>query len=157
MPVRSHQEHDWLKRLVGRWQVETFSHAGEESESDWTESIRTIGDVWILGEARGTNPDGSPGHTIITLGYDPDEGRFVGTWVGSMMTNLWHYEGDLDDSGRILTLNSIGPRFDDSGETTSYRDIIELDGDDSRIFRSEVLNRDGSWEEMMRMRYRRVE
>ena len=149
MQAQPQREHDWLRQMVGEWKVES-------EENDWSESIRAVGDVWILAEGRGANPDGSQASSIMTLGFDPVKNRFVGTWIGSMMHNLWLYEGELDDAGRVLTLHSEGPRFDDSGETTSYRDIIELDEDGNRIFRAEVLERDGSWKEMMRTLFRRL-
>ena len=41
-------------------------------------------------------PDGGPATMIMTLGYDPAKKRFVGTFIGSMMTNLWVYEGELE-------------------------------------------------------------
>ena len=44
------------------------------------------------------------GTTLMTLGYDPRKKRFVGTFVGSMMTNLWIYDGELDKDERVLTL-----------------------------------------------------
>jgi Protein of unknown function (DUF1579) len=32
-----------------------------------------------------------------------DKKRFVGTWIGSMMTYMWVYDGELDRSERVLT------------------------------------------------------
>lgn len=46
--------------------------------------------------------------TIMTIGYDPHRQRFVGTFVASMMTHLWMYEGALDDGERVLTLETEG-------------------------------------------------
>ena len=37
---------------------------------------------------------------IMTLGYDPQKKRFVGTLIGSMMTHLWVYDGALDAGRR---------------------------------------------------------
>jgi len=31
-------------------------------------------------------PDGGTGKTVMTLGYDPQNNRYVGTFIGSMMT-----------------------------------------------------------------------
>ena len=57
-------------------------------------------------------PDGTPATTQITLGYDPAKKRFVGTWLGSMMTHLWIYDGELSADERTLTLSSEGPQHD---------------------------------------------
>ena len=45
----------------------------------------------------------------MTLGYDPVQKRFVGTFIGSMMTHMWIYNGTLDAAGKVLTLDTEGP------------------------------------------------
>ena len=45
-----------------------------------------IGDLWLLAEGRSEMPGGGTGTMLITLGFDPARGRYVGTWVGSLMT-----------------------------------------------------------------------
>src|SRR3546814_12079912 len=64
------------------------------------------------------------------LGYDPRRQRYVGTWVGSMMTHLWVYEGSLDDSGKVLTLDCEGLDFETEGRMTRYQDIITIESPD---------------------------
>ena len=54
-------------------------------------------------------PDGKPSTMIVTLGFDPEKKRFMGTFIGSMMTHLWIYDGELDTAGKVLTLNAEGP------------------------------------------------
>jgi hypothetical protein len=39
--------------------------------------------VWVLAEGEGGMAGGIAATTLMTLGYDPAEGRFVGTWIGS--------------------------------------------------------------------------
>ena len=60
-------------------------------------------------------PGGGPATTLMTLGYDPEKKRFVGTWIGSMMTHLWIYDGALDAAGKVLTLDAEGPSFAGDG------------------------------------------
>lgn len=51
--------------------------------------------------------------TLMTLGYDPQKQRYVRTWIGSMMTYLWVYDGgELDLAETVLRLNSEGPAID---------------------------------------------
>src|SRR3712207_8501500 len=57
-------------------------------------------------EGQGDMPGGGVGTTLMTLGYDPQTQRYVGTWGGSMMNYLWVYDGELDVDGRVLTLAS---------------------------------------------------
>jgi hypothetical protein len=83
-----HKEHDWLQKLVGEWTSE-FEVPGENGKPSamvkGIETVRSMQKTWVVGHGRGPMPDGSESESMITLGYDPDRKRFVGTWVGSMM------------------------------------------------------------------------
>jgi hypothetical protein len=94
-------------------------------------------------------------YSIMTLGYDPARKRFVGTFVGSMMTHLWLYDGALDAAGKVLTLDSEGPNFTQDG-LAKYQDIIELVSDDVRTLKSQIQGDDGNWLHFMSVTYRRV-
>lgn len=98
-------------------------------------------------------PGGGIAKSIMTLGYDPAKNRFVGTFVSSLMAQLWLYSGTLDSAEKVLTLDTEGPSFT-AGGMAKYQDIIEFVSDDHRILRSQVL-RDGSWVEFMTAHYRR--
>jgi hypothetical protein len=92
----------------------------------------------------------------MTLGYDPAGQCFVGSWIGSMMNHLWHYQrGTLDADRRVLTLEADGPRFDGQPGLAHYRDMIEIVDDDTRLLHGNVQLDDGSWSRFMTARYRR--
>ncbi|MEP9352931.1 DUF1579 domain-containing protein [Xanthobacter sp. KR7-65] len=146
--------HMWLKRLVGEWSVEAPSYDGEGTVKG-TETVRTLGDLWVICEAHMEMPDGSAGKTVMTLGYDPQKGKIVGSWVGSMMTYLWVYEGSIDAAGACLTLDARGPTFDETGAFTDYQDIITFEGDDARVLRSRQRLPDGAWQDLFSARYSR--
>lgn len=157
MQAEPQKEHEWLLQLVGDW---TFEVEGEEPgkepmKASGTETVRSLGDLWVVGEGEGDMPDGTPGTTQLTLGYDPSTQRFVGTWIGSMMTHMWVYDGELDDSGRVLVLDSEGPSMSGGPAKAKYQDVIEIEDDDTRLLRSRVLGDDGDWHEFMTARYRR--
>ena len=97
-------------------------------------------------------PGGGPATTVITLGYDPAKGRFVGSFIASMMDQFWIYEGSLE--GDVLSLDTEGPAFSGEGRSP-YRDQVELIGDDERILRSLAPDGNGGWTEFMTARYRR--
>jgi uncharacterized protein DUF1579 len=149
MKVEPQQEHDWLRQLIGDWSYEM-----SDATSAGSERVRPLGDLWIVGEAKGRMPDGSDATSIITLGYNPQTRRFVGTWVGSMMTHLWVYDGELDAAGRVLTLSAEGPSMSD-GTTTLYQDIITIHDPDRRTLTARVRGDDGSWKELMNMHFQR--
>jgi hypothetical protein len=153
------EEHRWLERLVGEWtfEMEAIGQSGEPPHKDaGMESVRSLGGVWVVCEGHGQMPDGSPATSIVTLGYDPAKERFVGTFVGSMMTHLWLYDGELDPAGNVLTLNTEGPSFTDEGKMAKYCDTIELRSDDHRVMTSSVQNADGSWTQFVTSHYRRT-
>src|SRR5688572_30104021 len=153
------KEHAWLQKLEWNWTFESecMSEPGKPADKNrGTESVKAIGDLWIVGEGLGEMPGGGTAKMMITLGFDPKRNRFVGTWVGSMMAYLWNYEGELDASGRILTLNSDGPSFTDPGKLAKYQDIIEVKSDDHRILSSRAQGDDGKWTHFMTAHYRRT-
>jgi len=100
-------------------------------------------------------PGGGPVTSILSLGYDPQKGRFVGTWLGSCMTNLWVYDGALDAETKLLTLDSEGPHFTDERKMGRYQDIIEMVDGDHRILSSQMLGDDGQWYRFMTTHYYR--
>lgn len=158
MKTEAQKQHQWLQQLVGEWRYEGETDMGPDKPAEHfegTESVRSIGGLWTVGESRGAMPDGSPATMIMTLGYDPRTGRFVGTWLGSMMTHLWHYDGELDAAGKVLTLNSEGPAMAAEGKLAKYKDVIEIVAPDHRVLSSHFQGEDGSWRRFMTAHYRR--
>jgi hypothetical protein len=158
MQAETLPQHRWLQKLVGEWTYEHECVTGPDQPVEklrGVETVRGIGALWVAGEGRGPMPDGEMATMVLTLGYDPARGRFVGTWVGSMMTHMWVYEGTLDEAGKVLTLNAEGPSFTDPKKTARYQDIITLINDDHRTLTSRCLGEDGAWHQFMRADYHR--
>ncbi|MHB8763855.1 MAG: DUF1579 domain-containing protein [Deferrisomatales bacterium] len=152
-------EHRWLHRLVGEWTFEgeaTMAPGSPPERFAGTESVRSLGGLWILAEGRGEMPGGGTANTLMTLGYDPHRRRFVGTFVASMMTHLWVYEGALDGAGTVLGLDTEGPNPAAGGRMAKFRDEIELRGDDHRVLTSRLLGEDRRWHPVMTSNYRRL-
>ncbi|WP_052049870.1 DUF1579 domain-containing protein [Leptolyngbya sp. KIOST-1] len=151
------QEHQWLQQLLGEWtyEIEGMVEPGQPLEkSTGTESVKSVGNLWIVAEGQG-EMCGTLATTVMTLGYDPQKQRFVGTWMGSMMTHLWVYDGQLDAAERALTLHSEGPSMAQEGQMAQYRDVIEFEGRDHRLLTSFCLGDDGHWQQFMTAHYRR--
>jgi hypothetical protein len=155
MQATPEREHRWLQKLVGEWTFETDASASASEKASGTERVRQLGDLWVLAEGEGRMPGGVAATTLMTLGYDPAKGRFVGTWIGSMMTHLWVYDGELDPAGRVLTLNSEGPNMTGNGSLSKYQDIIEFRSDDHRVLTARTQATDGRWQQLMMIHYRR--
>ena len=159
MKAEVHENHRWLAQLVGDWSYESEAQMGPgkpPAKVSGTESVRALGEVWILGESQSGMPGGGTAQMLITLGYDPLSGRFVGSWIGSMMTQFWVYDGELDAARKVLTLSAEGPDMSNPGSNTRFQDIIELVDSDHRILRSRMLGSDGQWHEFMVAHFRRI-
>jgi len=159
MQTEPQREHHWLQKLVGEWTSEMEACMGPDQPpmtSKGSEVVRSLGGLWTVGEGKGEMPDGKPATMIMTLGYDPLKKRYVGTWIGSMMTHLWIYDGELDAAEKVLTLNAEGPSMLNPNSMMQYKDVIEFKNDDHRILTSHSLGEDGKWTHFMTAQYHRT-
>jgi Protein of unknown function (DUF1579) len=157
MNAEPQKQHQWLDRFIGEWTWESDCNMGDDKppmKTIGTEVVRSLGGLWIIAEGESEMPDGCSGKTIMTLGFDPQSDRFVGTFIASMMTHLWPYNGSLDAAEKVLTLDSEGPNFSDSA-IAKYQDIIEFVNDDYRVMKSQILEDNGTWNHFMTAHYRR--
>jgi hypothetical protein len=157
MQVQPSPEHRWLQKLHGKWTLEVPEGNKPEYCPTGSEEFKPVGDIWVQGFGVGTMPDGSPSLTVMTLGFDPATGKVRGSWIGSMMTHHWVYEGHLDMENNRLVMESVGPDFEVEGKTKNYRDVIEFLSDDHRSLKGMGQNEDGTWTTFMEMHYRRVQ
>ena len=159
MNTKPQKEHQWLQKLVGEWTYESDvpKEPGQPpAKYTGTESVRSLGGLWVLAEGRGEMPGGGDAEMILTLGYDELKKRYVGTWIGSMMSHLWVYEGAVDVTGNKLTLHTEGPNMAVEGKTAKYKEVIEFKGDNQRVFTSHMLGEDGKWQTLMTVNFRRT-
>jgi len=159
MNEQPQKEHQWLQQLVGEWTYESDCSMGPDqppSKMKGTESVRSLGGLWVQCEGRCEMSGGGVMTSIMTLGYDPKRKRYVGTFIASMMTHLWVYEGELDAAGKVLTLDAEGPSFTAEGKIAKYKDAIEIKSADQRVLSSRTLGDDGKWHGFMTAHYRRT-
>src|SRR3990167_5365736 len=133
MNAEPHAMHRWLKQLIGDWTSDANcdappgeSGAPAKEKSTGSEHVSDLGDLWVLCEGTCTMRGGGEAHMLMTLGYDPEKSVFRGTWVGSMMSHMFVYEGTLDADQKVLTLETEGPSFKDDGKPARSRDVITL-------------------------------
>lgn len=157
MDCKPGAEHLWLGSIVGDWVYETECVMGPGEapmKMGGREKVRSVGGLWVVGESTGSMPDGAEATMILTLGFDPELKKFVGTWLGSMMGKLWVY--DISREGNTLNMESDGAAMDGSGKVVRYRDAMEIRSPDERGFRASTRNEDGSWTTFMTAVYRRA-
>ena len=141
------EQHQWLEQFAGEWTTESKAMMGENQppmECTGTLSARMLGGFWVVNEMKGE----MAGQTIIglqTIGYDPDKQKYVGTWVDSMTSFMWQYIGQVDSSGKILTLEADGPNFMGDGKLTKFHDVYEFKSADEIAIASKMLGEDGKW------------
>lgn len=155
MFAKPQQQHQWLNQLVGQWKFEHDCSMpdGSKSTAEGQMTCRSLGGMWLICESSGDSPDGA-WSSIMTLGFDFAQDQYVGTFVGSMMANIWSYHGILDASGKRLPLNTEGPKFDGSG-TCRYRDSIEIVDAETWLLISEQESDDGQWIQFMTAKHTR--
>lgn len=153
------KEHEWLHQIVGDWKGEGEAVMGPDQPAvKWTstETVRSLGGLWVIAEGKGEMPGGGVSQSVMTLGFDPRTGRYAGTFVGSMMTHLWVYDGVRDEGGTVLTLNTEGPAMTPDAPLAKYKDVIEIKSADERTLTSLIQGADGEWTQFMTATYRRA-
>lgn len=151
------KEHEWLQQLVGEWDSEsemTVEPGKPTFKWKGTESVRSLGGFWIVGENKATIMD-KPMSAILTLGYDPEKKKYTGTWVDSHTSYMWKYVGTLDSAGKVLTLETEGPNPMSPGKMGKFRDVLEIKSKDNKVLSSSILGDDAKWTTFMTVDYRR--
>lgn len=152
-------EHQWLQKLVGEWRIETEMTMGPDQpkqKSEGTESVKSLGGLWAVGEGKSSMPDGTPMSSYSALGYDVSFKEYRGCWFASMSSHLWKYVGELSADGTVMTLNCVGPSMTKDGETANYRDVITIIDDNHRTLTSFGQDENGQWQEFMKAHYTRL-
>ena len=149
------KEHEWLKQFVGEWdtEAEVLMEPGKPPvKMKGTESARLVGGFWLISELKG-ECFGVPMTGIMTVGYDVQKKKYVGTFICSASDWLCKYEGTV--KGQVLTLDTEGPSFAGDGTTVRYQDVITLVDANTRTLHSQTLGQDGQWKRFMTATYKR--
>ena len=140
-------EHKWLTKFVGHWEVTSTGTMGEGQppvKSKGTIDSEMLGGFWVT-NVMTAEVAGFPFKGIQTIGYDTKIKKYVGTWIDSTNGFLWKYEGSVDESGRKMVLEAVGPDMMVPGKMRTYRDAYEFKTDDTLITTSSVKGEDGKW------------
>lgn len=141
------EQHAWLKKFAGEWETtsKTPEFPGQPAmECAGAFRARMIGELWLINDVR-MEAQGTTVTALQTIGYDTDKKKYVGTWVDSVMNHMWRYEGEVDKTGKKLTLNAEGPNLMAKGKSANYRDSYEFKSNDLVIMTSEMQMKDGKW------------
>ena len=145
------KEHELLKQFAGEWETSTSMIAapGEEPMTcQGSESAQMVGGFWLVIEGE-VDMMGDSMTSILTVGYDHESKKYIGSFVCSVASTFWNYEGSFDESGKKLTLEAEGPSMLDPTKKAMYRDVIESKGKDHKVLTSYLQADDGTWVKFM--------
>ena len=105
-------EHARLAQDVGTWDatVKTWIQGpgSEPVVSKGAEVVKLLpGGLWQLSEFHGKAGD-LPFHGTGQTGYDSKKGKYVGTWVDSMSSEITMMEGEFDSKTDTFTMTTKG-------------------------------------------------
>ena len=143
------KEHEFLKRLVGKWESVLEVPPDLKMDADaaalnGTYESKMLGEFWVVSEAQ-REMMGMPVHSITTIGYDPKKTQSVGTSVNSMSHQMVKFEGNVDKTGRILTMQCEVQVYDRPEEKSQCRFVKEVIGNDEIKDISQWQDETGEW------------
>jgi hypothetical protein len=151
------KEHELLVQFAGEWDVTAETAAAPGAEPmvcKGHESAKMVGGFWLVGRNE-ASMQGMAVSSVLTLGYDPAAKKYVGTFLCSADSTLWKYEGTMDEAGKKLTLETVGPSPVDPTKKVKYREVLELVAPDHKVFTSYMEGDDGQWTRFVTIDYRR--
>ena len=150
--------HKFLNNFVGNWDIKTQMWMGPGAPP--MEGQATAEVKWVLGgrfvEDRTTGTMmGQPMTGLGYTGYDNLKKRYTASWTDNHSTALLTMEGNLDPSGRILTMFG---QLDDAmtgemGKHVKY--VLRLVDPDTHVFEIHDLHIPSGETKVMEMTYRR--
>jgi hypothetical protein len=152
-------DHERLAKEVGSWDATVKSWMGgpgsEPSVSQGVEVVKLMpGGLWTKSEFDGKFGD-SEFHGCGQTGYDTKKGKYVGTWVDTLSTEIMMMEGDYDAATRTMTMTSKGTQ--PSGKPYESKMTTKFEGDDTRVFTMSMKSDEtkGEYVKMMEITYKK--
>jgi Protein of unknown function (DUF1579) len=151
-------EHTRLAKDVGTWDATVKSWTRPGSEPTVSQGVEVVklmpGGLWAQSEFDGKFGD-QEFHGCGQTGYDTKKGKYVGTWVDSLTTEIMIMEGEYDPAARTLTMYSKGT--DPSGKAYDAKMTGKHEDDDTRVFTMSMKSEEtkGEYVKVMEITYKR--
>lgn len=148
-------EHRLLKEHAGKWKVACrfYMEPGKPPmESDATEKIEMVGDFWTVSRYE-AQMMGAPFVGSATMGFEPHSGKFVSTWVDSMMPVHCTFTGKLKGDTIVLEGEFFSCM---TNSVLKHRATEKHISKDERIFEMFCTMPDGKEIKMMTNHYKRA-
>ena len=147
--------HALLAKMEGSWSVKSicWMNPGSPVESSGTSEQKMVLDGRFLQQEFSGDMAGSPFSGIGYVGYDNHTGKYVSTWMDSMGTGIYYFEGTAGGDGRTITQTC---NYDDPVQgPVKWRSVTKLVDDDTLEFEMFTTNASGKEEKMAEMTYTR--
>lgn len=148
-------EHAHLQKMVGKWKASNKMMMGEGAApmvSEGTEEIMSICNGMFISTAyKSGAPMPFEGHGIE--GFDTMKKRYVGTWVDSMGSGVYSYEGSMDAKG-VMTYTMVGPD-PATGKSMTSTMVCEMKDNNTRTMKM-FMGTDTKASPMMEITYTRM-
>ncbi len=150
------EAHKLLSRMAGTWNTLTrsWTEPGKPpvESSGVCEQRMILGGRYLQQECSG-DMMGTPFTGIGVTGYDNHTRKFVSTWIDSMSTAVWYFDGPAEADGKSFTQKA---RYDDPVRgPMEWRSVCRLVDDNTMTFEMYGTVLGGSEEKMMEMKYTR--
>jgi hypothetical protein len=148
-------EHEMLKMDEGVWnaKISMWGAVGTEPTIGMAKETSTmIGELWSIGLMEG-NIGGNDFVGHATLGYDPMQKKYVGTWIDSVTPVIAHMSGTYESETKTLTLFYI--TYAEDGQAQERKNIMVYKDENTRDF-TMFLKSGDEWTRAMGILYERV-
>lgn len=148
------EPHRMLAKMEGNWKTRTRHWMSPDQPAMTSEGScvqKMILDGRFLHQAFKGDVMGAPFVGIGVNGYDNHTKKYVSTWMDSMGTGIYYFEGTADAEGRTITQEC---QYDDpiKGPLT-WRTITRFVDEDTHEFEMVSIDRSGKEEKMMEIMY----
>ena len=150
------KEHEMLKMDDGTWQANIKMWSTPDAEpsiSSAKETNTMIGELWSIGKLEG-NIAGTDFIGYATLGYDPSQKKYVGTWVDSVTPEITQMSGTYDADSKTLTLFYL--TYASDGKAQERKNVMVYKNDNTRDFEM-FIKRGDQWTKSMEILYQRID
>ena len=156
-PPQPTAEHRKLMEHCGVWNVACTFYMDPSQppmQVSACEKVEMFGPFWTSSVFE-AEMFGAPFKGHCTVGYDPQSGRYVSTWIDTMSPTFFHFTGGFDASGKVLEMK--GRAYDCMlKQETDYRTREEHVSPDERVFEMFMKLPDGKEVKMFTHRYKRA-
>ena len=144
--------HKRLASLAGKWTTKTTAWMNPDTPP--MESTGTCEQKMLLGgrylqQTYTSKMMGSPFTGINLIGYDNQTKKYVSTWIDSMSTGIYYFEGTASADGKTITQESS---YDDPVRgPTVWRSVTRIVDDNTLEYEMYLTSKEGKEEKMMEM------